>query len=132
MKGQAPAWAVGLFGAGIEGFLEPLGVAIFVAITVAFINALNLSSLTSASSGILLEYVAGVFVVTLAANFIKGLVSPAIAGASAIGMILGLIYLGSAVSAIAPSAVGEVIAYIIAAIAGIGLGIYINSKSNQD
>lgn len=105
----------------VEGLVEPISVAVISSLVVAFANALE--NLPGASPEILLEYMGCVFLITLAVNFFKGLIAPGVAGASAIGMLLGLIFFGSAISGIAPEAAYEIIAYIIAAILGMYFGV---------
>lgn len=47
---------------------------------------------------------------------------------SAVGMLIGIVCFGSAVTAIAPGAVYEVELYVAAAIIGIGVGIKVRSN----
>jgi len=118
MRGQStPAWVVA-FG---EGCAEPLVVAILSVLVVSFANAL--SSLSNASSEMFLEYMGLVIVITLITNFVKGIAFPGVAFASVVGMVLGLLFFGSAILSLAPNAVYEIGAYIVAAMAGIYLGI---------
>jgi uncharacterized membrane protein SpoIIM required for sporulation len=95
------------------------------------INTLKSSNLTGASPEILIEYMAILFLSTLAINFIKGLMFPGVTAAYVIGMILGIVYFGSAISTMAPDTVLEVICYIIAASAGIYLGTQSHSRGGR-
>lgn len=115
----------------VEGLFEIVIVTILIAMAVAFANAFSSINLGSQSTAILLEYVAFAFIVSLIINFVKGMIVPKEAIVSVAGMATGIIVFGAAITPIAPQAIGEMISYIVAAIFGIILGAWLESKKQR-
>ena len=129
MKAQVPPEVTKYFEIFFEGLVEIVFVTILIALAVAFVNAFNSTNFGSQSAAIILEYVALAFIASLIINFVKGMIVPAEAIVSVAGMAAGIIIFGTAVTPIAPQAIGEMIVYIVAAVLGILLGIWRVNKN---
>lgn len=66
MRGQAPAWLAAYIGVFVEGFLEPIPVAIVSSVLLATSSALGSSTLNSPSSELILQYMTVIFLITIA------------------------------------------------------------------
>jgi len=129
VKAQVPPEVTKYFEIFFEGLVEIVFVTILIALAVAFVNAFNSTNFGSQSAAIILEYVALAFIASLIINFVKGMIVPAEAIVSVAGMAAGIIIFGTAVTPIAPQAIGEMIVYIVAAVLGILLGIWRVNKN---
>ncbi len=125
---KALAKYIGIF---VEGMVEILLAAIISLMAFAFINAFNGLPEGTQSASLIIEYVVVVFIASLLINFVKGLVASFEAFITVLGMIASLWLFGQAIGAIAPDAVAEIVAYIIAAGLGIVLGAYFKEKQNS-
>lgn len=117
---------IGIF---FEGLLEIIFVTILLGFAITTANAFNGSDIALQASKLVWEYVTAIFLVSFIINFFKGLLSSAESFTSIIGMMAGVILFGNATTNIAPEAIPEMIAYIIAAICGILLHIYLKSRA---
>ena len=131
MKAQLPTELAKYVGIFFEGLIEIVFVTILIALAVAFVNVFIQLNLGSQSTEIIIEYVAFAFIASLIINFIKGMIVPTESVVSIVGMIVGIIVFGAAVTPIAPQAIGGMISYIVAAIIGIILGIWLRTSQQR-
>lgn len=110
------------------GLIEIIFVTIIIGFAITTVNAFKGTNIALQVSKLIWEYVTVIFFVSFIINFFKGALSSAESFTSIIGMIAGIILFGNATTSIAPEAIPEMIAYIIAAICGILLHIYLKSR----
>ena len=103
----------------VEGMIE----VVFVALVTVVVNGFTAVKLPGLNWEPLLTYVAIFFIASIIINFIKGWLLPLNAIVNIAGMITMFILSNGVFWSIAPDAVIEIIAYIIAAMAGIYLGV---------